>query len=701
MCHLGVCTLLGDDIDVAYGEIANILQHAIDVNCHLKHARSSEGPERVRAGWLSPEIVSYGKELKNLFWLAKELGDESVWELYKSRKRGYNRLILDSKRRYNGHKIEMSDNRQRTLWNLVNVKTGRTRQQGGEVTLRKNGSEVNDPKEVACIFVDYFSSIAEKCLFDKFGDNVSTQCTLPNLGCGNTFFFRNVDGSEVLAAINRLKNKKSVGLDEIPVRVIKCIGEYIVQPICHLVNLAFSTGRFPSELKRGLVIPVYKGLDRKSEVNYRPITILSVLSKIIERIFYDRMMQFLNKFDIVTECQHGFRTGRSTEGAATALMECVYKRLDQGEYVAGLFFDLSKAFDSLNIDFLLCKLYSCGFRGSMLAFLESFLRDRRMCVRVGGALSEERHVDVGVPQGSVLGPLLFVIFVNEMPEYVKRGNVVMFADDTSVVVSAGTPAELKTSVNEAIRQFKYWCSSNNLILNLDKSVYIHFKSSTARDSVPVENIRRYEGTKFLGLMLDEIIRWCDHVDHVTKKLNSVYYVISQLRNEFETSTLLTVYYSMAYCHLNYCIVLWGNSVDSDRVFLAQKRMIRLIFRVDSRASCRPVFVANEILSLPCLYIYKLLLFVKQNCDINESGNFTKNSDLHSYKTRYCDLFVMDGHNLTKFESSPVYAGKRLYNRLPVTIRKLDFNRFKYTIKELLLRKCYYSVGEYMCDDKLI
>lgn len=416
------------------------------------------------------------------------------------------------------------------------------------------------------------------------------------------------------------------------------------------------------------------------------------------------MLAFLTRFKIVTDCQHGFREGRSTETAALSFVNFVYKKLDDGHFVAGLFFDLSRAFDVLSRDFLESKLYNLGFRGIFLQWIVSFIVDRTASVRIGSFTSNRCEMGLGVPQGSVLGPLLFLLYINDLPHHIVTNNsinLIIFADDKSVAVSAHSLGELLSLCTQLADGFEDWCQSNALILNIDKTECMYFRiRNPGGERLAVDCLGRKitscEHVKFLGVHLDCSLRWDRQVAAVCKKLGKSYYAISRIKNSLPIQSIITVYFSLVYSSLNYNILLWGDSIDSNRVFIAQKRIIRLIFNLDSRESCRPTFKKYQLFTLSSLYIYRCLLYVKEN-----ENSIVKLSDFHTYSTRNADTFCIPSHSTTKFKSSCVYQAIILYNHLPPAIKMLNRAKFKKLIKCKLLNNCYYNVSEYLADDSFL
>ena len=353
---------------------------------------------------------------------------------------------------------------------------------------------------------------------------------------------------------------------------------------------------------------------------------------------------------------------------------------------------MSRAFDSLLPEFFCAKLHTIGIWGVILQWIHSFLTNRKLKVLLRGGESRDGSVEMGVPQGSILGPLIFLLFINDLPERLRDAHVVMYADDTSIAVADDDPERIEQRVSAICRDFVAWCRANRIMANESKTVYLNFHLRRALPPGVLTTINFEECCKFLGVVVDQHLSFVGHIESLCKKLNTSYFALMKLRNCLSTSGLLEAYYALCYSHMSYNILIWGRAPQWTRVFISQKRLLRLIFSLDHRESCRPIFESHNLLTLPSIYILKAVTYVHKN--------FNKFEKLqHGYSTRNGENLVTASHASTFFERSPQFDFVRVYNKLPLSIRSSkSITGFKTITKRLLLSRTYYSYQDYLDDN---
>jgi hypothetical protein len=378
---------------------------------------------------------------------------------------------------------------------------------------------------------------------------------------------------------------------------------------------------------------------------------------------------------------------------------------DKKNEVATLLFDLSKAFNTVDHHRLLQKLNSIGVRGVPYEWIHSYLTGRSQMVTLTSNgqkfTSPAKNITQGVPQGSILGPLLFLVYINDLPDYISSSNKVtpiLYADDTNFILSSPNLQSLSLNCQTISDQFIKWCLKNRLVVNIDKSQVLHFAQSKNLDksfSINIQgtSISPVNCVKFLGVHIDSLISWDTHISILANKLSSVCYLIRTIRPTVATDILLTLYYGLFYSHVTYSILLWGSSPSALKIFKIQKRIIRLIALAGLRTSCRPLFNDLKILPLPCVYMMYAILFIKGHLK-----DFTLNSDVHCYSTRRRYDIHVPYVRTKKSAMGPSNMGLHLYNKLPNVIKQTkSIVKFKRILKTFFLSKLYYSVDEFLSD----
>lgn len=638
------------------------------------------------------DLIKQSKHLKNLYWLKVNHQNAETKTLYDAEKIIYKNNIKNAKRNYYKNRISNASNKTKETWNIINTKLGRKQHKNSKLTLEYENQIIHKPNEIASIFVSFFSTDAQNKLSQHFGANLSLPCTTVT-PIEQSVYVTLITAQEVNEALVKQKNKNSSGFDELTAKILVYIKDSIIDHLVYLYNFSINEGCFPQILKEATVTPIYKKGSAQDIENFRQISVISIISKLFERIIYNKIIPFIEKNNILTAAQHGFRANKSTETATCHLLDYVYRNVDKGKYVISLSFDLSKAFDTINKEFLKQKLYNIGIRGNILAWFISYMEGRVMKVKVQGTKSEAEELLLGVPQGSVLGPLLFMLYINDLPSYISKGHLTMFADDFTVTLTADTPEELQKAVIVTIEEVSTWSQRNKLILNTNKTVLIQFyiQKPLPPNITLCDNINPSDSVKLLGTYIDCKLSFGLQVEHVCNQLNKAYFAILQMKSTLDETGLVNIYYALAYSHISYNIICWGSSTTSDRVFICQKRLVRLIYKLDPRVSCKDMFKNKKILTTPCIYIFKCLMYIRKNMDL-----FSKLKDTHTYSTRHGEQLSIPLHRTSCFERSPRYNCILFYNSLSDEIRNIqNYYKFKKTIKETLEKGAFYSIRDFL------
>ena len=346
-----------------------------------------------------------------------------------------------------------------------------------------------------------------------------------------------------------------------------------------IINLSFETGIFPSALNKLVkVIPIFKNKGSNQDYNnYRPISLLSNVDKIFEKLAHCRLVSFLDKYDAIYQKQFGFRKQHSTAHTLISLTEEIRRALDKGQFSCGVFIDLQKAFDTVDHTILLNKLKHYGIRGKANKWFHSYLTDRRQFVSIAGVNSEIRHILHGVPQGSVLGPLLFIIYINDIYLSNLNSSTYLFADDTGILNSNDNPKHIEKQLNKDLNSLFKWLCANKISLNVTKTEVVLFQQTnrTAEYDIQLKLNGKYleksESVKYLGIQLDQHLSFSQHIKTLSAKLRNANGAISRIRHIANESVLKSVFNSLFSSHTNYACQTWGQSINlnNSRIFRQQ------------------------------------------------------------------------------------------------------------------------------------
>ena len=558
---------------------------------------------RIQNPWITSGIIIsikkkdllYKNWVKSTKKLKNKAGDPLLYANFKEFRKVLKCTIQHAKRMYQIKRFDKARGNSRETWKIINDIRGKHK-----TTIKPSfivdGTVIEERRVIANSFNKYFTSIASKL------NECDTGIPIVPITNYTDYIKNSIESSihladcsieEINDIINKLSGNKS---SDISITLLKrCT--HIISPILHkFLNIFLSSGIFPEILKTSIVSPVYKKGNPQLFENYRPISTLPIFSKIFEKIIYTRIYDFLIKNKILYEKQFGFRKGHSTSHAINYSVKYVSDKIEQKQHVIGIFLDLSKAFDTISHSKLLVKLQNYGIRGNCLDLITNYLSNRKQVTKFDNVKSNVDDIIYGVPQGSVLGPLLFLLYINDIIHCTEKSEFVIFADDTNLFVAANSKLEVYSIANEVLRSIYQYMSANQLHINFSKCAHMYFRPNLNNDermscarslrydqyltlSINGHKIKQVDKIKFLGVVIDENLSWDDHIKHLENKLLSTIVLIKHVKKFIPTSHHLEIYHSLFVSHLTYGISCWGGACPSKllKIFTIHKRCIRILF----------------------------------------------------------------------------------------------------------------------------
>lgn len=626
------------DANEAASKFVEILSSSIKLNSNLYVVPSRR---RILKPWLTPGVLRCIRHRDRLHKRLKTDPNNIILEISFKRYRNYcNSLIKKLKRNYDKTLLQ-SAKTNKDKWNAIKTIIDYNKIKTAATDLLNSA---NDAKQEIELINEYFSKIGK-----QLADAVSASTNLNSnmvkfdtISSPNSMVLLPPDEAEVELLINNLKNNCATGWDSIPVKLLKEARHIIVPPLTKLFDACVVQGIFPRVFKRSLITPVHKSGTRNDVTNYRPISVLTSLSKVFEKMLNKRLINFLEYNDILSSCQFGFRAGKSTEDAVNQLIDYVTDQLDAKQKCVGVFLDLAKAFDTVSIPMLVNKLYHIGVRGGALMIFRDFLCGRTQQVKIGEHLSTDTSVLFGVPQGSVLGPSLFIIYINDLcHQSLNNGKIFTFADDTALVFHGGTWNEACRNAEIGLQKVSCWLRINFLTLNVSKTTFLQFDlDKVKRTNVDVKihtcgtpcnsdctciSIIKSTKVKYLGVMVDDRLSWRTHIDYITSRVRKLIWVFKKLRHVSDLNLLRTIYFALVQSVLGYCIRTWGGACKTyiKQLETAQRSLLKVMTFSPYRSPTKTLYGTCKVLSIRKLYILQIIVKHHKNTPYNHEDYIKK------------------------------------------------------------------------------
>ena len=644
---------------------------------------------------------------------------------YKTYRNIFNRTVRTAKKIYFSSNIESNPD-MKSSWHFINEALGRGNTNKDVINnLCVNSSVISNPESMANHFNEFFSTITNN-IVDEMGHTSATVSDFlpPKTTC--TFNFKNVTTGIVADIIEKIDSKTSLDIYGYNMVLIKKCSKFITKPLTHIINLSLSTGVFPDALKTARICPVFKSGTKSDPNNYRPISCLPAISKIIEKIVFNQLFGYISTNKLISNLQFGFQPRKSCQQMLVHFLNYIAEAYNENKIVAACFLDLRKAFDMVDHDILFLKLENIGISNNSLAWLKSYLMNRKTFVSVNNTLSSNLCSLIrGVPQGSILGPLLFLIFINDLPNS-SLLSTYLFADDTSALAKGHNLQNVGSFMNRELQHLGTWLRANKLAINTSKTKIIVFANNRDVGAfnfvfnnndintlhnpnlvLPLERITKQSpnpAVKLLGVFFDEGLTFDTHINKLKNKINSSLFAISSAKNLLSKSTLHKLYYSLIHSHFLYCLPVFSFTSCKNLSILVkkQKQCLRVINKAHFNAHTNNLFFDCKILPLEDLIIYQKAIFmhaIAHNYSSVSYPSFALNSVVgdHRFNLRNDSDFFVPRATFNIVSKMPLIDFPNTWNCLDQSIKDIpSLSHFKHCLKHELLDK----YANFTCDKTL-
>ena len=712
-----------------FTNFTNLFGKAVDATCKLERPKITKRTPQHNP-WIIESIIAAIErkhELKDA-WVdsvnkATPLGDPILRKQFTDYRNVLTCVINSAKNSFNVNRVMECKNDRKKMWQIINELRGKTKKII-KPSFTIDNVKITNRRLISNEFNKYFNSIASK-LNDSLLENPLSSSVFRTFEdflapeTPQSIFMEECSENEIMEIISNFDNNKA---SDIPIRVIKRTSHVTAPVMAKYFNVLMMEGIFPEVLKVGKITPIFKKGSQEDLGNYRPVSTLPVFGKIFEKVIYTRLYNFALSKNIIDPNQFGFRKSHSTSHALNHSVKIISDNLKNKKHTLGIFIDLSKAFDTIDHKTLVAKLSRYGIRGNALKLISCYLASRTQYTDVLGEKSDSLIVQFGVPQGSVLGPLLFLLYINDISRASNLGTFILFADDTNIFIAGDSVKEVYAKGNELLRSVQEYMYVNKLHINMTKCCYIHFKPKAftkhRADSDFEEDPKLFIGdspikstsqTKFLGVTIDENLSWEAHISATRRKLNYATATLNRIRDSLPVHLRKDLYHTLFESHLTYCISVWGGAPASKIgcLWLAQKQCIRVLFgdkeaylnKFMTAVSCRPyqsqllglefytqehtkpLFKKHSIMGLNNLYVYHTFMEIFKVLKFHSPISIHSQLSISARKPTMLITPTPSDHFI--YRSSVIW--NTISSKLKITDFSAKINPIKNSLKKSLLQ----------------
>ena len=641
--------------------------------------------------WITQELLRLINKKNRLYGKKLRGKKPEMIQRYKECKKYLAAKLKASKIAYYREKLMNSSNNMKDKWDAIRLIINKK---------KKNSSYCPINNQT---LGNHYSSMAEK-LNSKLKtvpqEQIINQPTmeeesLSSSSNNNIFDFKHVSQEDVYETILKLDSSKGSGPDEIHVKVIKEAAGPISSHMSNIFNKCIDEGVYPSNFKFSKCIPIFKGgiLDSGDPVNYRPISILNCLNKVFERLLHKQLYNYLEKHELIPNFQYGYRKKHSTCHAVLDFSRQIEDILDSNEVAISIFMDLSKAFDTVDRSILCKKLEKLGIRGVSNNLIESYMTGRYFYMKNDNNIAY--HMNYGVPQGSILGPLLFLIYIYDMKYISNIAKSIVYADDTTIVIRGSTVNEAMSKANDIMERYYNYFTKNKLTINESKTKYMVFSNKSNKGvkngcNISVNNyvLEQVTSIKFLGVIINNKLNWNDHKEYIQQKIRKSLGILYKCRQVMTMEECVNMYKSFVVPYFLYCLPVWGGSLnaENDPITKLQNKVLRVLTHT-KRTGDAWNYVRNIVLPVKELYKLEVAKFCIKHFKGLLPNNFSDTimpkfaNQVHNIQTRHsrCHNYQFQSQQCTKSTNSSFTANCiRAWNSIPYLLKmQADMQELSY------------------------